>query len=128
MSICCLKDKTLGMVRVSRIEVMDACKATLKSIYSYRSNCRKEYVTKWLGKSVKRWEFFWCWLGFKRPTRRDALYAYYYDGLHPEHMDVEFIYGLQETRCKEILGAVSFSNKESVWMSMEGMKFCRMGI
>lgn len=125
--LCCSdREKILGMVRVPTLDVVDACQKTLTSIHSYRSNHRREYVRQWLVQATSHWRFFWRWLGFRQPTRRDALYAYYHSNTFPPHFDAIMSYGAQEGKCQKILRVANATQSHSMWISTEGASACSL--
>lgn len=126
--ICCQpsEQKILGMTKVPTDEVIRACKRTLESIYRSRSEIRHNYVRQWLVTATGRWRFFWRWLGFKQPTRRDALFDYFHGGRFPPHLSEIMSYGNQEDKCKKLLRSAQASVGNSMWISPEGANFCRL--
>lgn len=126
--LCCTdrQDKILGLTRVPTQNVVSACKGVLGSIAEYRSEHRREYVRQWLVRATSRWRIFWRWLGFRQPTRRDALFDYYHGGTFPPHFDAIMSYGGQEEKCKKILRIANATQSYSMWISAEGASACRL--
>jgi hypothetical protein len=130
MSCCEDRKRILGMVRVECNAVITACKATLKNIYYCRSCRRRKFVDDWLASATKRWQYFWKWFGFSKPTRRDALEDYYFGNASRQMVskaDMDSCaYGEQETQCLRILRAAQCSKNSTMCLSPEGVSICGM--
>ena len=121
----CLNDdkNTLGFVRVETDKVIAACNKKINSIYTYRSNSRRQYCQQWLDDATKRWQYFWRFLGCKKPLLRDALEAFY-GGQYPFSFEVSITYGSQEQSCKDLLRVAKATNNSIMWISNKGAKAC----
>ena len=117
----CHKPQLLGMVRVVKADVVNACNRTLNRIYKYRSEHRRLYVENYL---ANFWNTFWRF--GKKPTRKDALRSYYYSNSFPPYFDAIMSYGEQEDKCKKILNAAYATNAHSMMITTDGISACRL--
>lgn len=119
--ICCSsQEKLLGMVRVDKQNVIDSAKGTLQRIYRHRSNHRKQYVNEYIASAMWYWKYIWRWMGFSKPTRKDALFSYYHSGTFSPHFEAAMMYGSQENKCEKIIRAANATHHATMWISPEG--------
>lgn len=119
--ICCSsEEKILGMVRVDKQNVIDSASGTLRNIYRRRSNHRRQYVNEYIASAMWYWKYIWRWMGFKKPTRRDALFSYYHSSTLPPHFEAAMMCGLQEDKCNKIIRAANATRNATMWISPEG--------
>lgn len=114
---------TTGTV-VDKNHVIQRCQKTLNDIYFWRSQHRRKYVEKYL-QSMKFWHQYFWWLGVPQPTRRNAIFSYYHGSKIPASFTGTITYGLQETKCKELLDAALIAKKD-VLVSSDGIRICNL--
>jgi hypothetical protein len=125
--LCCdREEKVLGMVRVSKQAVIDACNRTLRNIWRGRSDYRKNAVAEYLKAADWNWRYFWRWLGFRKPSRRDALNYYYHGSSLPDSFTASMLYGQQEDKANKILRAANATPHSTMWISTEGANAIRL--
>lgn len=66
-----------NQTRIATERVITSCVNTLNSISKIKSSNRRKFVNNYLEKQNKIWQYFWKYLGFKKPTIRMALGKYY---------------------------------------------------
>jgi hypothetical protein len=119
--ICCSsEEKILGMVRVDKQDVINSAEKTLKNIYRSRSKYRRQYVRDYLASAIWYWKYIWRWIGFRKPTRRDALSYYYNGGTVPPHFTELMMFHIQENQCNKIIKAANATRHATMWISLEG--------
>lgn len=127
--LCCFDRKDaerLGFVRVKTETVIEASRKTIGSIHRTRSRLRRQYVDKYVADATWWWSHLWRFLGFRRPTRRDALYAYYHGDRIPTSFDVNMTSGLQESNCEKLLRAAQVSERPTMWIGPDGVRACNL--
>ncbi len=112
------------LVSIPKNQVIDSCEKTLEAIKKYRSDLRRIYVQTWMEDKTYWWKLIWRWLGFRKPTRRQALYTYYHEGQYPMSCTASFASGRQEEECRLILNAARLTDKESIWLTPESVSDC----
>lgn len=124
---CCIRGEAqrLGFVRVKTQDVIESCRSTIRSINRSRSKIRRNYVAKHLEGAEKWWRRFW-WLGFSKPTRRNALRDFYHESMLPPALEMQLYCCEQESNCKKLLNAALASERPTMWVSPEGIRACNL--
>ena len=116
----CSEEKILGMVRVNKKNVINSANGTLRSIYRSRSDHRRQYVSEYIASAMWYWKYIWRWMGFKKPSRRDALFSYYHSSTLPPHFEARMLCGRQESQCEKIIRVANATRNTTMWISTEG--------
>ena len=123
----CCDTKKLGFARFATSKVITQCKRRLKAIHNYRCEMRRERICEILNGLTWRWSHFWVWVSLgliKRPTRRSAIFDYFYVGCVPASCDVETYRCERETELKKILTAATKCEGNSIWLSIDAVNVC----